>query len=214
MSKQTTAQSNERQQQATRDAATEGAIEARVTRYNLSRLRIGQALVPFAAIANVLARRLPGAVTWTIGGVLIVGALVAFLSAAKHLGLQRSRFEHGALVFGDSGVKASTAAFRRWTYDAGIARLYGSAFSFRLHAKQGCGDAMRLALSHGLGAPLELTRRGSPRARALALCVTIFGAISSGFGLAHSATLIVIGVPCFLFGAGALGALSQKVVRG
>jgi hypothetical protein len=166
-----------------------------------------------AAVANVLARRLPGAVTWTSCAVLLLGALVAFLSAAKHLGMQRFRFEHGKLVFGDSDLTASAHAYRRWTYDGGVARLYGSAFSFRLRAKQGCGDAMRLALFHGLGAPLELTRRGSTRARALALAVTIFGAISSGFGLAYSMTLVVIGVPCFAFGAGALGALSQKVVR-
>jgi hypothetical protein len=213
MSEQATFQASG-QEQTLRDAATQGAIEARVTRYTLARLRIAQALVPFIVAASVLARRLPSAVTWTIGYVLLVGGFVAFLSAAKHLGLQRLRFEHGTLVFGDSGAKATTAAFRHWTYDGGVARLYGSAFSFKLHAKNGCGDTMQLALSQALGAPLELTRRGSPRARALALSVTIFGAFWSGFGLGHSATLVVIGVLCFLFGAGALAALSQKVIRG
>jgi hypothetical protein len=212
MSTQMTSQQNERPR-ATHESATEGAIEARATRYTIARIRFGQAMVPFAAIANVLARRLPGPIMWTIAGVLIFGALVAFLSAAKHLGLQRLRFEPGTLLFGESGVKASTAAFRRWTYDDGVARLYGSTVSFRLRAKPGRGDAMRLALSQRLGAPLQLTRRGSTRARAIALCVTIFGAMSAGFGLASNAALIVIGVPCLLFGFGAYGALSQKVVR-
>jgi hypothetical protein len=179
----------------------------------VARRRLAQALVPSIGAANVFARRLPSAATWTIASVLLVGTAVALLSAAKRLGLQRVWFEHGTLVFGESDVKASAAAYRRWTYDGGVARLYGSTFSFMLRAKKGCGDAMRLALVQGLGAPLELTRRGSPRARAIALAVTIFGAFSSGFGLAHSMTFVLIGVPCFAFGGGALGALSQKVVR-
>jgi hypothetical protein len=72
---------------------------------------------------------------------------------------------------------------------------------------------MRTLLSQKLGAPLGLARRGSTRARTLALCVTVFGAISTALGIAYSLTLVIIGGPCFAFGAGALGALSQRIVR-
>ncbi|HEX4352609.1 MAG TPA: hypothetical protein VHZ95_06845, partial [Polyangiales bacterium] len=50
-------------------------------RYTLSRIRLGQFLLPFATVANVLVRRAPSVVSTTFAILSMGGALVALVSA-------------------------------------------------------------------------------------------------------------------------------------
>jgi len=192
--------------------ADEVHIEARVTRYNIARFRLGQALVPVALIVTVVARRFPDTVP--IAGAFIAQGFVAaaFLSAVRWLGWQPLRFERGAVWFGTTGLHAKQNALRDWTLRDGVVRIYGSDASFKLRVRPGGEPALEALLRGLFGRATRLKRRGSKRARTGALVVALAGltAVVGSF-LADMLALTLLGTPALIAGLATFGALSQRV---
>jgi hypothetical protein len=189
-------------------------IEARVTRYNVLQLRIGQCLIPVAAIANVLIRRAPDVLPPIVGFAVLLAVLFVLLSAAKRLGWQALTVQHRGVVVGKTGVRVASTDVARWTYHVGTARLYGTDTSFKLRARPGRELDLEAALRRTFGSPLDLERRGSRRARATALSVAVLGLALDVFAIMYDVVpMALIGTLCLLFGVGTFAALSSRAVR-
>lgn len=193
-----------------------GIIEARTTRYNVKRVRFGQALIPLAMIVTIVARRTEGTLAgFAMLGVLVTAAL-AFLSAIKRFGWQAVRVERGSVWMGTgpTSERIRCEQVRDWTWLNGIARLYGGEISYTLKSRPGSDEALETLLRGLLGKPRGLQRRGSPRARMIALSVAGLGlaACVSAF-VFDSVPLIVVGVPAFGIGLATFGALSQRIAQ-
>ena len=189
------------------------AFEAHVTQYDVTRIRLGQAALPFATIAVVLARRFPNAVSIGAAAVVMALALFAFISAVRRMGWQQLRFEPGVLWFGSTGVHAKRFDVRDWTLVGRVARLDGAATSYRLRIHKGGESALEARLRGVLGRqPTRLKRRGSLRARMIGLGVAGLGliAVVASF-LTEALALTFLGTPAFVFGLATFGALTQRV---
>jgi hypothetical protein len=152
----------------------------------------------------------PVALAFALQGV----GLAVFLSAMKRLGWQPVRFEGGAVSFGQTGVRIERRQVREWTLVGGVARLYGSSTSFRLQTREGSEPAFAVLLRSQFGAPVPLDRRGSKRARMLALGAAAFGVVMSAIAIANDNPLLaVVGAPALVLGLAFFGALSQRVAQ-
>ncbi len=191
----------------------EGQLEARVTRYNIPRFRLGQALVPIALIATVLARRFPESVP--LAAALFAQALAAgaFLSAVRWFGWQKLRSERGTVWFGSTGLRIKRDSVLEWTTVGRTARIYGSDVSFRVRVRAGAEPAIQGVLRPILGKPTALKRRGSKRARTIALGVAVLGLglVLISFAVVDTIVLTILGTPALVFGIATFGALSQRV---
>jgi hypothetical protein len=187
-------------------------LEARVTRYRIARLRLAQGLIPVGMIATVAARRVPETVPPIVAFAVLAAILVVFASAIKSLGWQRLRFEDGALFFGSTGLSAARFGVREWTFVDGIARLYSADTSFAVRARPGGSVALEALLAGMFGRPARLKRRGSDRARTIALVVAALGLVAAVAAFyTEVLALTFVGVPAFIFGLATFGALSQRV---
>jgi hypothetical protein len=97
-----------------------------------------------------------------------------------------------------------------WTMAGNVARVYRSGGAWMLRTPD--PSSLHRILTAAFGPPLALRRRGTARARYVALSVACAGALGSaaGFG-AESVPLVLAGIPLLMFGAAFWGALSQKV---
>jgi hypothetical protein len=189
-------------------------IDARVTRYNVKRFRLGQALVPPAMLITIFARRTEGMVAMIAMAGVLGSAALAFLSAIKRFGWRAVRVERGSVWVGVSDERVRRESVRDWTWLNGVARLYGADANYTLKARSG-GEAALESMLRGLfGQPRALQHRGTFRARMIALSVALLGLVScvSAFML-DSIPLIVVGVPAFGIGLATFGALSQRVAH-
>jgi hypothetical protein len=187
-------------------------LEARVTRYRIARLRLAQGLLPLGMIASIAARRVPEVVP-PIAAFAVLGAIVVvFASAIKSLGWQPLRFEDSALFFGSTGLSAAKFGVREWTFVGGTARLYGADTSFKVRARPGGAVALEALLAGVFGRPTRLKRRGSDRARTIALVVAALGLVAAAAAFyTEVLALMFVGVPAFIFGLATFGALSQRM---
>jgi hypothetical protein len=141
-------------------------------------------------------------------------ALLALLSAIKPFGKQSIRVERGSVWFCPSNEHVRGERVREWTWLNAVARLYGSDTSHTLKACPGSEAILESSLRGLLGAPQMLQRRGSHRARLIALGVAVLGLASCGAAfMLDSISLIVAGVPALGIGLATFGALSQRVVQ-
>jgi hypothetical protein len=166
-------------------------------------------------LVTVFARRSESVVAMVaMVGVLGV-ALFALLSAIKRFGKQSIRVERGSVWFGPSHERVRSERVRDWTWLNAVARLYGSDTSYTLKACPGSEAILESSLRGLLGAPQSLQRRGTFRARMIALGVAVLGLASCGAAfMLDSIPLVVAGVPAFGIGIATFGALSQRVVQG
>jgi hypothetical protein len=191
----------------------EPAINVSVARYYIARLRAAQALVPLVAISSIVARRHlePTAVTAAVA--LQIGTLVTFLGARRGFGWQPLRIAHGAASFG-ADLQIARHRVLNWTQYGRLVRIYCDDLSLRLQARDNEADVLGERLQSWLGAPLQMERRGSKRARILSLVAAVAGLLLVVLAVTYSTiALIVLGLPCFIFGLGTFGALSQRVAR-
>lgn len=190
-------------------------VEARVTRYTVRRFRVGQALIPLAMLVTVLARRSENPVAMVVMVGVLGFTLFALLSAIKRFGEQSIRIDRGSIWFCPSNERVRRERVRDWTWLNGVARLYGSDSSYTLKACSGSEVTLEASLQGLLGAPQSLQRRGTFRARMIALGIAFLGLAACGAAfMLDSIPLIVAGVPAFGIGLATFGALSQRVVQG
>lgn len=189
-------------------------IEAKVTRYNIARLRLGQVLVPLAVIAAVVAQRAQTTLAAASAFALLGIGFAVFLSAAKRLGWQPLRFEGAVVSFGATGLRMERKQVREWTLIGDVARLYARDLSVKLQARGGSEQVLGALLRSQFGSPVPMDRRGSKRARALALCAAAFGLVMSVLAIVNDNSLLaVVGAPAVVFGIAVFGALSQRVAQ-
>ena len=186
-------------------------LEAKVTRYTIARLRLGQLLLPMAFVTAVAARRFPGVFTvcLAVGAQALV--LWLFVTAGKRFGWQRLAFEHGGVSIGSTDARIERHKVHRWTIVNGLARLYGLEQSYKLRARGGAEPELSALLARQFGPPLALRRRGSLRARMIALAVGLCGLAGTAFAIGIGITwLAIVGPLAFILGVATFGALSQR----
>ena len=188
-------------------------IRVRVTTYRLARLRAGQAMLPFVVVASILARRSLDPISVGIAVLVQLATVIIFLRARRRLGWVALNTKAGKGSFG-SELVISREKVRNWTVVDTTARVYCSDASLRLD----CGDQdaaqLRAMLRGWLGAPTSLERRGSRRARLVALTAAVVGLVLAVAAFAYdSVPLVLVGLPCFVAGLALFGALSQRVAR-
>jgi hypothetical protein len=183
---------------------------ATVTRTLLARWRVGQLLAPIGVGIGILARRSQSPLLMIATGVMYVGAAVAFLSARRTFRRVEVLTVGRALSFVLNGAIVNIRDVSCWTFHPSRARVYDPQGGWLLRG--GDPDAVQAVLTHALGPPLTLKRRGSNRARYTALVwaglgvpLLVVGAVYDNVGLA------LVGLLSFIFGLGVFATLSQKV---
>jgi hypothetical protein len=206
----------------------EGAIVVTATRYDVARIRIVRVLAPVTMIVGVSAR-------WTMAKPLVLAAFALILFTIGMYASSRAALRRRAMHVCDGVIRLradsaawrpsahprhdpsddiALAAIRQWTWNGSIVRLYGGEHAWKLCSASGHHEALGHALRAGLGPPLLLRRRGSARARVLALAIAAVGGAALWAGIAYEwSALALVGVPCVIGGLAALGALSQSVTR-
>jgi hypothetical protein len=186
-------------------------FDAKVARYDIARLRLGQLVLPFAVVTTVVASRMPSVATATVAfAVLAVGCSLLY-SAVKRFGWQPLRFERGGVSIGSTGVRIEQHKVHQWTLLDGSARLYGLGQSFRFQLRSGCEQKASALLRQQFGPPRTLQRRGSNQARMIALGVAVCGLALAALAMVNESQLLAfIGAPAFVLGTATFGALSQR----
>ena len=187
------------------------ALEAKVTRYNIARLRSGQLLLPIALLTAVAARRFPSLFTVLLALGVQALSLSLLLSAGRRFGWQRLAFKGGGLSIGSTDARIERHMVHRWTLINGVARLYGLEQSCKLRARSGTASEFSAFLARCFGPPLTLRRRGSFRARMIALTVGLCGFVGTALGIGVGIIALAIAGPlAFILGVATFGALSQR----
>ena len=185
---------------------------ARAVRTDVGRVRLAQVLVFVCLVAGPIARRLMIApLLAAVGGLLAATALM-FWSARRSFGRLPFANVDGRLRVGDGQDSIRRAEVTAWTIDGPSARVYTHSAGWRFTVGKDDAEALRAMLTGALGAPLELRRRGTKRARMIAAIVALAGAVATATAIAlQTLPLVVVAVPALVFGLATLGALSQKV---
>ena len=103
------------------------------------------------------------------------------------------------------------ATVTAWTTDRGTIQVYEPVAGWRFRSLDDRA-AFNALFSDAFGLSLHLERRGSPRARRIALIIAAAGVISFVIALAtNTPILTIVGTPLALFGAATFAALCQKV---
>lgn len=181
------------------------------TRYDLVRLRLGQALVPAAVVLTIVWRRADSSALLVPAIALQAAALAVLLLSRRRVGRRELVAEKGRIRLGADGPKILSSTVRAWSWETGVARIYERNASWKLAAADD-PDAMRSALAGVLGKPRSLQSRGSRRARVGALVAAGLGLafVAAGFAL-NTPAFAFGGVPALVIGIATFGALSQKV---
>jgi len=189
-------------------------LQAKVVRYNVQLVKLTRSLVPLAIIATIGARYIGAyyvaAIALSAQGTLIY----LFLRARAGLGTQAIVAGSDRLIL----VTTNTVIRRRstigWTLSDRLARVYGPAYSYKLVVAEGDANELAAVLTRAFGPVIATVRRGSPRARALALAGLVTGLVAIGAGLFFElAALALVGIVLAILGGATLGALSQRVAR-
>jgi hypothetical protein len=188
------------------------SLEARITRYDRSRISVVQSLIPIATLAGIVARRTDFAF-WSLGiAVMLLGATAWQLQrAVRRFGWRSLQIERGRLQCDALALRLPASEIREWTLHGGCARLYGATHSYKLACRPSARATFEAALRNLLGAPVALTRRGTPRARLLAALAAVLGAVALVAGILLQIPLLAGGVVVLILGFAAFMALSQRV---
>lgn len=192
-------------------AVEPGTPVVEIVRYQVTRVRLGQGLVPLAMVAGVLARATGGIAVY-VALALISASVISFALSRRSFGRQPLRIVRGKVEVSDA-PPIVPAHLGRWTMAGPTARLYGKEISWRVVADAGHEDRVRSSLALVLGQPLLLGQRGSRRARMVALTACAAGLALVGLSLVSDGTaLLMVGIFSAIAGFATFGALSQKIV--
>lgn len=188
-------------------ASIAGSFPVVATRYDLRKLRLAQLIVPLAMMGSVLARRTMSPIAIAMAVVLmVVGAYTLLkLKTTRRRNLSVRR---GTLRLDDESIHPNQLSLWRWQGDR--ARLYLHTGAMVLRAPD-APAALQAQLRSVFGAPVEFARRGSPRARWLAVAVFLTGAALTAIGLTVGSHIASAGVLMVIGGFAAFGTLSQWV---
>lgn len=188
-------------------------VEATAVRYDLAQLRWAQLLVPLAVIVTVVARAVPEAPAIMVALAVQVAAVVQFIRARKKLAAQPLEVMNGKLQLGTSGHSIESTQVSDWTTHGSSARLYGPTYSWRLSANN--GEALEDTLRRVFGRPLQLRRRGSPRARMIAAVTFFVGLLAAVCGAyINVMPMFIPGLIMALASIPVFAALSQRTTSG
>jgi hypothetical protein len=188
-------------------------LRAKVIRYDVKKLAVGQILLSVGAVSFYALKHAFGPAGTAPSLIILTSSIVFFALGRRSLGWRDLRARNGELEVANGQEPRSVVVKgpTRWTLDGLAARLYGDRHTWRIRAAQGQEMALRDLLTPLFGTPILLQRRGSPRARAIALLVACAGVVLTTLAAALELTpLIFAGVPCAIFGLATFGALSQK----
>jgi hypothetical protein len=167
--------------------------------------------LPIAVMTAVAARRFPNVFTVLLAIGVQASTLALLLTAGRRFGWQRIVYKHGGFSVGSTDARVERHKVHRWTAVNGLARLYGLEQSYKLRARRGAEAELSAFLSRCFGPPLTLRRRGSFRARMIALTVGLCGLVGAAVAIGVGITwLAVVGPLAFIFGIATFGALSQR----
>jgi hypothetical protein len=188
-------------------------VQVRITQYRIARIRAGQAILPFAAIGSIVARRSLHPVAVAVAAMLLLAGLLSFLSARHGFGAQNFSVQNG---IGNFGTQLTLVRKRvlRWTLSANVIRLYCTEMSLRLVFSSKDKQWLVEELTAWLGKPITLERRGSQQARAWSLAAAATGlACTIAAFIYQTIALVVLGLPMLIVGLATFGALSQPIAR-
>jgi hypothetical protein len=177
------------------------------TRYDLRKLRLVQLIVPVAMVGSVLARRTMSPIAIAMAAALMAAAAYTLLKlkTTRHRNLSVRR---GTLRLDDENIHPDQLSLWRWQGDRARLYLHTGAMVLRAPAAPA---ALQAQLRSVFGAPVEFARRGSPRARWLAVAVFLTGAALTAVGFTIGSHLASAGVLMVIGGFAAFGTLSQCV---
>src|SRR5688572_5309825 len=138
--------------------STPPILEAKATRYNISRLQYGRMLIPIAIFVSIGARAVPNVFTAVLAFGVQGTALYLLLSAAKRFGWQPLVVEQGSVSIGSTGVRLERHKVHEWTMVNGLARLYGVELSYKLRARSGGEEQLSALLERRFGPRTALHR--------------------------------------------------------
>lgn len=188
------------------------AFPIRLVRYDVRGWTAAQSLAPIAVIAGVMARRMPNRVVVLVALALFAASIALFVRSRKNFGWKPLEIGPHALRLADAGVEVSAQAVHQWTFAGTTARLYGSKFSYRLDVASSHQEALERALALVFGRATPLKRRGSLRARIIALSVCALGLVGLAAAIALSLVqLLFVAVPAIILGFATFMALSQRI---
>lgn len=188
-------------------------IAVRAVRYDPKKLRLGQSIVPFAMLATIATRYVPGPAPWIAAAILQVAAVVTLLRGRSSLGSCTLRHADGRLRLA-TRIKNVVLAQRLndWTIDGGQARLYATDESWRIRVAPADRGQLRDLLTASFGPPRELRERGSRRAQHIAAAVSVLGIGLLVVAFAYDIVVLgPIGMLCLIGGWGTHSALKAKI---
>ena len=182
-------------------------VKVQLVRYNVTRVRLVQALLPVALILVPVARRTmyPLVICFAALVLAVVLGLLATLRTKRQAVVQEC---HNGLRFSDETIRRED--LRMWRWEGNRARLYLAHGALVLRA-MGQWKGLEKVLVTALGPPRTFVRRGSRRARVAASMLLLMGIAWFGIFFAFGSDLAAFGVLAVVGGASALGALSQSV---
>lgn len=189
-------------------------FQAQVIRYDVRMVRLARNLVPVAILVSIGARY-AGTYYAAAVALLMQGVLAfIFVRARTRFGNQSVIAESDRLVLSESNTTIRRRKTIAWTLSDRLARVYGAEHSYRLVVSQGDVAEFGAALTAALGPITVTVRRGSPRARTVALAACISGIVGLGAGVFFELlVLALIGIAAAILGGATFGALSQRVAR-
>lgn len=184
-------------------------LDVITTRFNLRRMRLGQLLVPLAAIVSPFARRSMSPVALLATVLLMGGALWAFVTARTRRSATIA-VRRGRLHLDGQSIPAGDEA--KWRWHGKRATLFLATGNVVVRPRVPIqAELLHAKLRASLGDPLTFKRRGSPRARFVAGSALALGLVLTIVGFAFDSFVAVVGLVMIIFGGAALGALSQAV---
>jgi hypothetical protein len=177
-------------------------------------VRLARNLVPVSILVSIGARY--AGTYFAVGVALLAQSVLAFmfLRARTRFGKQSVVAESDRLVLSESNTTIRRRKTIGWTLSDRLARVYGDEHSYRLVVTQGDVAELGAALTAAFGPITVTVRRGSLRARTVALSVCISGIIALGTAVFFELlVLALIGIAAAILGGATFGALSQRIAR-
>lgn len=195
-------------------AARSDTLRASVTRYTVSRFRLFQSIWPGACIAGIVARRSPGVTSSVLAGALLLICIGLLASSRRRVRSCNVQVVDRTLDFDGALPAFETTEVTSWAADDRRIRLHSPEFGWTLLATAGDRLQLQQALERHLPPPAILARRGSARARAIALVLGVTGLLVVPVAISmDSIPLLLAGMLVGVAGLTTLAALSQRGVR-
>ncbi len=186
------------------------SLEVLATYYNIRRIRVGQLLIPLAAIVTPLATHLMAPLGLLASVILSGGAIWSFVSARSRRAANLCVRNH-VLHLGPRAIHPASTFTWSWRGDRAILFLSEGNVAVRARSQSDMGE-LEATIRSTLGSPLKYRRRGSFSTRVIAASTFFVGLMLTGLGFAYNSFIAPLGLLLIVFGGAAHGAFSQKIV--